>query len=105
MHWKRHTLIDISDTGREAILAELAGSGADRAMLREKFGRVLLPEMAGVRVPGIVRREDVSPRSGCVPVGFSALLSDGALRADPLSAGSSRYNEGSSRAPVLPPLA
>jgi phosphoribosyl-dephospho-CoA transferase len=80
MHWKRHTLIDISDTGRVAILAEFTGNGADRAMLREKLGRVLLPELAGARVPGIVRREDVSPRSGCVPIGFSAPLSDGEER-------------------------
>lgn len=77
MNLKRHTLIDISDTGRERILAELAGSGTNSAILREKFGRLLLPERAGVRVPGIVRREDVAPRSGCVPVGFCEPISRG----------------------------
>jgi phosphoribosyl-dephospho-CoA transferase len=77
MNLKRHTLIDVSDAGRECILAELAGSGTTRAILREKFGRILLPELAGIRVPGIVRREEVSPRSGCVPVGFCEPISRG----------------------------
>lgn len=77
MNWKRHTLIDVSDAGRKAILAELAGSGAHSAMIRKKFGRVLLPERAGVRVPGIVRREDGAPRFGFVPVGFSEPVSNG----------------------------
>ncbi len=70
MNLKRHTLIDISDEGRASILADLAGSGIDSAALREKFARVLLPERAGVRIPGIVRREEESPRLGCIPVGF-----------------------------------
>ena len=80
MNWKRHTLIDVSDAGREAILAELAGSGTDSAILREKLGRVLLPERAGARVPGIIRREDGPSRLGCVPVGFSEPVSDGERR-------------------------
>ena len=77
MNFKRHTLIDVSDAGRECILAELAGSGTNSATLREKFGRILLPELAGVRIPGIVRREEVSPRSGCIPVGFCEPISRG----------------------------
>ena len=80
MNWKRHTLVDLSDAGREAILAELTGSGAMSAILREKFGRVLLPERAGARVPGIVRREDTAPRFGSVPVGFSEPVSHGERR-------------------------
>jgi phosphoribosyl-dephospho-CoA transferase len=82
MNLKRHTLIDVSDAGREFILAELAGSGTDSTILREKFGHILLPERAGGRVPGIVRREEASPRSGCVPVGFCEPISrgDGRLR-------------------------
>jgi phosphoribosyl-dephospho-CoA transferase len=71
MNWKRHTFVDVSDAGREAILAELVGSGTDSAALREKLGRVLLPERAGARVPGVIRREDGPSRLGCVPVGFS----------------------------------
>ena len=73
MNWKRHTFVDVSDAGREAILAELVGSGTDSAALREKLGRVLLPEQAGARVPGVIRREDGPSRLGCVPVGFSGL--------------------------------
>jgi phosphoribosyl-dephospho-CoA transferase len=80
MNFKRHTLIDVSDAGRECILAELAGTGADSVVLREKFGRILLPELAGVRVPGIVRREEGSPRAGCVPVGFCEPISRGESR-------------------------
>lgn len=49
-------------------------------ILREKFERVLLPERAGARVPGIVRREDGPSRLGCVPVGFSEPVSDGERR-------------------------
>ncbi len=70
MNLKRHTLIDVSDKGRASILADLTGSGIDGAALREKYARVLLPERAGARIPGIVRREEESPRPGCVPVGF-----------------------------------
>ncbi len=70
MDLKRHTLVDVSDEGREFILAELAGSGNDSDVLRDKFGRILLPHKAGVRVPGIVRREEESPRSGSLPLGF-----------------------------------
>jgi phosphoribosyl-dephospho-CoA transferase len=80
MNFKRHTLIDVSDAGRECILAELAGSGANSVVLREKFGRILLPELAGVRVPGIVRREEGVSRAGCVPVGFCEPISSGESR-------------------------
>jgi phosphoribosyl-dephospho-CoA transferase len=77
MKWKRHTLIDVSDAGRKAILAELAGDGAESAVLMKKFAAVLLPELARARVPGVVRREDAAPRAGFVPLGFSEPLSDG----------------------------
>jgi phosphoribosyl-dephospho-CoA transferase len=77
MNLKRHTLVDVSDAGREYILAELAGNGTDSSILREKFGSILLPQWAGVRIPGIVRREEVSLRSGFVPVGFCEPISSG----------------------------
>jgi phosphoribosyl-dephospho-CoA transferase len=69
--WRRHTMVDVSDQGREAMLADLAGSDLDRDRLREKFGRVLLPGRAGGRIPGIVRREEGAVPPGCVPLGFS----------------------------------
>ncbi len=72
MSLKRHTLLDISDRGREAMLVELAGSGPASARLREKYAQVLLPAQAGTRVPGIVRREEGALRPGSLPVGFSA---------------------------------
>jgi phosphoribosyl-dephospho-CoA transferase len=82
MYLKRHTLLDITDRGRADILAELAGNGFDSAMLRERYAQVLLPEMAGARIPGIVRREEGALRPGCIPVGFSSPLagSEGRLR-------------------------
>jgi phosphoribosyl-dephospho-CoA transferase len=75
LNWKRHALIDVSDAGRRAIFEELAGRDAEDIMLRERLGRVLLPDEAGVRVPGIVRREDGAPRAGCLPVGFTESIS------------------------------
>lgn len=68
MNWKRHTLLDISGAGRMKILTELAGNDQ---LLREKFGGLLMPERAGARIPGIVRREESDPRPGSVAVGFS----------------------------------
>lgn len=72
MMWKRHTFIDISDTGRETILTQLAGT--DDPGLRETYARVILPRRAGCRVPAVVRREDGAVLPGCVPVGFSEVL-------------------------------
>lgn len=77
---KRHTLLDINDSGREAMLARLAGDGPDSGMLREKYAQVLLPERAGARIPGIVRREEGGLYPDCVPVGFSAPLTGNAGR-------------------------
>jgi phosphoribosyl-dephospho-CoA transferase len=82
MDLKRHTLLDITDQGREFILAELAGSEPESIRLREKYAQILLPQAAGARVPGIARREEGNPRPGLIPVGFSAPLSgnEGRLR-------------------------
>jgi len=82
MKLRRHTLLDITDGARKDILAELSGSGPDNVMLRERYAQVILPELAGARIPGIVRREEGPLRSGCIPVGFSAPLAsnEGRLR-------------------------
>lgn len=68
---KRHLLLDISDRGREEILNELAGQGPDSAVSRDRYAKILLPEQAGARVPGIVRREEKEIPPGTIPVGFS----------------------------------
>jgi len=68
---KRHTFLDITDRGRHAILEELVGAPSDRED-REKFERILLQQEGGVRVPGVVRREERNPRPGFIPVGFSS---------------------------------
>jgi phosphoribosyl-dephospho-CoA transferase len=75
MNLKRHTFVDISDAGREVILAELTGSGTDSRVLRETYRRVILPQRAGCRIPGVVRREDGVVSPGYLPVGFSELQS------------------------------
>lgn len=77
MDLKRHTLLDINDDGRLRMLAELAGSGPDSEMLREKYAQVLLPEAAGSRIPGVVRREEGPLRHALIPVGFSAPTAGG----------------------------
>ncbi len=73
MNWKRHTLVDISDEGREGILSELSGNDP---VLRGKIAPVLMPEVAGARIPGITRREESAPRPGCVAIGFSSVLTN-----------------------------
>lgn len=73
MKWKRHTLVDISDSGRRAILSKLAG---DTPSNLERLADVLLPERAGARVPGIIRREELYPRQGCIAVGFCGRAPD-----------------------------
>jgi phosphoribosyl-dephospho-CoA transferase len=82
MGLKRHTLLDITDSGREDILVELAGNGPDSDLLRDKYAQILLPEEAGARVPGIARREEGTLRPGFVPIGFSAPMAghEGRLR-------------------------
>jgi phosphoribosyl-dephospho-CoA transferase len=80
MAWKRHTLLDISDAGRKAILEELVGNSCDDEQQRELLSQVLLPMKAGGRIPGIVRREEQAVRSGNIPVGFSSPGRSGAGR-------------------------
>lgn len=72
MKLKRHTLLDISDSGREAILTELAEDIPDGAAHWEQYAQVILPTVTGARVPGIVRREEGVLTRGCVPIGFSS---------------------------------
>ncbi len=82
MELKRHTLLDITDSGREEILVELAGNDPDSDLLRDKYAQILLPEKAGVRVPGVVRREEGTLLPGYIPVGFSSPMAghEGRLR-------------------------
>ncbi len=70
MTWKRHTLVDISDAGRAAALADHADGEGGRMVTREQAAQVLLAEKAGARIPGIVRRPDRTVPAACVPVGF-----------------------------------
>lgn len=55
------------------ILFELAGNDS---LLRKKLGDLLLPGKTGVRIPGIVRREESAPRSGSVAIGFCGQTPD-----------------------------
>ncbi len=69
--YARHTLLDITRRGRERIVAELAGRGYDEAAC----AAMLLPA-DGPAAPGIVRREELAPRAGRIPVGFSFWRAD-----------------------------
>ena len=79
---KRHFLIDVTDRGRQAILDEVSGSGPQSARRRERYARVLLPDQAGARIPGVARREEGVTRPDGIPVGFSAPIAgkEGRLR-------------------------
>ena len=41
MELKRHTLLDITDSGREGILVELAGKDPDSDLLRDKYAQII----------------------------------------------------------------
>lgn len=82
MTWKRHTLVDISDAGRKALLAEIKVEDCAQLTSLQQASEVLLPECAGARIPGIVRRADVALPDNLVAVGFSSPFAgpDGRLR-------------------------
>jgi phosphoribosyl-dephospho-CoA transferase len=67
---QRHTLLDISDTGRKRILDILLCEGPVKKL--DVYKKILIPQLAGARIPGIVRRADGSSKFGDIPVGFSA---------------------------------
>ena len=69
---KRHDLLDLTDGARQAILDELAGAGAGTVAHRNRYARVLLPDQAGARIPGVARREEGPAERHRIPVGFSA---------------------------------
>lgn len=71
--WKRHTLVDISDAGRKSLLATMMSEECDRRISFRQASELLLPEFAGARIPGIVRRADVVLPADAVAVGFSGL--------------------------------
>ncbi|CAK7008750.1 MAG: Phosphoribosyl-dephospho-CoA transferase [Desulfovibrio sp.] len=64
MEVERHDLLHLSLAGRERIFAELASKG----FAEDAVGEMLLEGA----IPGIVRREEFSPREGFIPVGFSS---------------------------------
>lgn len=71
MKWKRHTLVDISDAGRKSLLATMMSEECGRSISFRQVSELLLPEFAGARIPGIVRRADVVLPADAVAVGFS----------------------------------
>ena len=78
--YDRHTLLDINYEGRMRIFNEAVANGYGGNVC----SRILLPETQKTRhdsfardekfiaIPGIVRREDTSPRPGQIAVGFTS---------------------------------
>ena len=75
----RHTLVTITFEGRERIFAELVALGYDKntcieLLLPEQYQGKSVPRCPGCvghpPIPGIVRREEMAPRKGYIPVGF-----------------------------------
>lgn len=71
MEFERHDLLHLSEEGRKRIFTELAAKGFNE----KTIGEMLLPK-AGSAIPGIVRREEFSPRAGFIPVGFASWRSN-----------------------------
>ncbi|MEN3931598.1 malonate decarboxylase holo-[acyl-carrier-protein] synthase [Microvirga sp. W0021] len=69
--YARHTLIDVTDAGRERILRELLPNPETRATLAQ-LEETLLPSQNGTRIPGIVRRDPEALAQRFVPIGFSS---------------------------------
>ena len=67
---KRHVLLDLTDSARQRIVNELAAAiGADGHNCN--FAQILLPQQAGARIPGIVRRDETNRAGGRIlSVGF-----------------------------------
>lgn len=82
MEFERHQLLHLSKEGRERIFEELISKGFNE----KGVGEMLLPERfpneEGIKaaIPGIVRREEFSPREGFIPVGFASWRSSEAGR-------------------------
>ena len=85
----RHTLVIITREGRERIFEAIMALGYDEKIC----GELLLPEQYPSRnlercpgcagqppIPGIVRREEMNPRAGYIPVGFVSWRSSEAGR-------------------------
>jgi len=73
MAWRRHTLIDISARGRESLLTACLTGPCGQQVPAEVVAQVVLPELAGVAIPGIVRRgEAVDWLASRLPIGFCA---------------------------------
>ena len=68
---KRHVLLDLTDSARQRIVDELAafiGAEGDN----RNYAQILLPQQAGARIPGIIRRDETDRAGGRIPVGFSS---------------------------------
>lgn len=74
---KRHDLLDITDKGRCWASKHLALTGRLDEDLPEAV-KLIMEGHDGVKIPGIVRREDYEGIQGTIPVGFSSpFLVDG----------------------------
>jgi len=68
---KRHMLLDLKDSARQRLVDELAVT-AENDVLFNNYAQILLPQRAGARIPGIVRRDETDCTGERIPVGFSS---------------------------------
>ena len=68
---KRHVLLDVTDSARQRLVDAFAATvGTD--VNRRSYAQILLPQRAGARIPGIVRRDETGQAGDRIPVGFSS---------------------------------
>jgi len=76
MFKKRHTLVEMTDKGREWSFEQIKKSGEYENL--EQISRLVLLSIDGIKIPGIMRRDEneeaASQLLGAVPVGFASPL-------------------------------
>lgn len=78
---KRHVLLDVTDSARQRLVDQFTAT-ASADLLACSYAQILLPQQAGARIPGIVRRDETGRAGDRIPVGFSSpwRCVDGRLR-------------------------
>jgi len=68
---KRHNLVEITDSGRKKIFSQLQKTYESPIDI-ELIARIVVEGYGSVKIPGIIRREEMHELNGIVPAGFSS---------------------------------